>query len=449
MVAAQLLMVAISIFASCSKTTDDDKLPKQEDAETGVLYVRAANTDLYATEYAQELKQALETNIESNVPIRFEVSSSEKWCVAKVLTEPYRLQLSLSENQSISERKAVVTVESEKYDVSVTFNITQKAAWPTLRFSNDDEGKEQHKTASSQSWKWTVQSNLPYDDIEVQSTEGWCQVELADDDSAEDMKNYELTTTISDNPTEQRRNALVTILSKSRDIKKSYLVVQSGSTITVLNRKLVFDRGGGSRNVTVKSDASWQAECDADWITLEQSGVNLVIHTTSTTDDRTAQVTFKGRESPTITVNQIKYKAGDAYDVDGVVGTVGYVGDDKQFIFKQLDEELQYRQYDSADLDGTSNKDDGQANTIAAIENYIDKHIKYPAFTAAIMLNSEGNSGWYLPAINELSMMKAFITGSAWSSTEAYVLLAYSHDGSSTQIINKTKKLKVYAIRKF
>lgn len=441
--AVVLLTVMMAAFSSCSKTEDNEPSKLREEADAP--YIKAANTYITANANAQVLEEAFE----SSVTTLFEASSSEKWCVAKVLYQPYRLQLSFAKNESASERKAVVTLKAKQYDMTASFNITQLAGYPALKFSKDDEGKDQYITASSQSWNWTLQSNLPYDDIEVQSDDEWCQVALADDDTATDMKNYQLTTTVAGNSSEQRRSAVVTISSKSVALKKSFKVTQNGSTITVLNLKVAFDRDGGSRQVTVLSEASWQAECDADWITLEQSEGSLTIHTTSTTDERTAKVTFKGREKPAITINQSKYKAGDAYDVDGVTGTVGYIGDEKRFIFKQLDEELQYRQYDDAGQEGATDMDDGRENTMKVLTIANKKDKKYPAFQAVVMLNTGGASGWYLPAINELASMKAFITGSAWSSTEAYVLSAYSHDGSSAQIINKTKKLRVYAVRQF
>ena len=343
----------------------------------------------------------------------------------------------------------MVTVTSTKYNVALSFNITQKANAPVMKFSNNNEGKNQRIAASSNSWSWTLQSNLPYNDIEVQSNETWCQVELANDEVATGMKSYQLTTNISDNMSATKREATVTISSKSYGLSTSFKVTQSGSTMTISNKKLAFDRDGGNREVTIKSDAAWQAECTADWITLEQNDGSLTIRTTSTTDDRTAQVTFKDRESTAITITQTKYKVGDAYDEDGVTGTVGYIGDEKRFIFKQLDEELQYRQYDDAGQEGATDMDDGRKNTLTVLRIVVSKDKKYPAFQAANRLNIGDATGWYLPAINELALMKSFITSSAWSSTEAYVLSAYSHNGSSTQIINKTKKLTVYAIKQF
>ena len=438
-----LFAFTVITLTSCSKAEDNGDSQREQK----LPYIKVEQTNISVYAYTQDFEQDIETNI-ADAENAFEVSSSEKWCSAKVLYRPCRLQLTFDQNESINQREAVVTLKAVKFSLTVSIHVIQLALRPILEFANDEE-KFQRLEPPSKSWTWTLRSNLPYDELVAESNVDWCQVNLTGDEEGTGMKNYQLTTSVSDNMSAQRRSATVTISAKNHNTSTSFSITQNGSTLIVYERNLAFDREGGSRQITVTSDAAWQAECDADWITLEQTRGSLTIGSTGSNEDRTATIMFKDRESPSITIHQSKYKTGDAYDENGVTGTVGYIGDEKRFIFQRIDEELAYRQYDDAGLDGTGNKDDGMANTMTALKIVINKGKSYPAFQTANRLNTGGASGWYLPAINELELMKEFITDTVWSSTEAYVLSAYTHNGSSTQIINKTKKLKVYAIRKY
>ena len=60
--------------------------------------------------------------------------------------------------------------------------------------------------------------------------------------------------------------------------------------------------------------------------------------------------------------------------------------------------------------------DDGEHN-MQIIKTLQDWRGHYIAFVAADNLNTGGVTGWYLPAVEELRNMKAFVSGSAWSST--------------------------------
>lgn len=412
--------------------------------EVGASYIQFKEDNLTVSAEAQEL----ELEFETNTIVNFHASSSKAWCKPTVLSQS--VKVIIDKNESLSERHAVVTIKSINDEATCSLTIQQQTGAPVIEFRNNREGERQNTDASSKTWKWTLYSNLPYNDLEVNSSENWCNVELSDCEDVAGMKPYQLTINIEENQLNENRSTVVTISSKSKGISTAFSINQDKPTMMSLSHiQFAFDRDGGSRTVSVSSNVSWKAECDADWITLEQNGNELTIHTSSTTTDRTTQITFKNRESLAITITQTKYKVGDAYSEDGVTGTVGYISDDKRFIFQKVGDELQYREHDSAGKDGTGNIDDGQANTTAVIKLIINNGKSFPAFQAATRLNTNGVSGWYLPAINELEAMKAFIQEPVWSSTESYVLVAYYHDGTEIKQKNKGNKLAVYAIKQF
>lgn len=419
-----------------------------QQAGTATITFVKGGEDQTITSEAKEWAWNMTTNIKFDDLL---ATSSSDWCsvqLTKTGSQP-KLTVSVLKNESLAERNATVTVKSTRYDVALAFTVTQQAAQPTIKFASG-QGADQTFAAPAKEWEWTLTSNIDYSDMKVTSNETWCQVKMDDSQDSSDMKSYKLTMTAAENMSDQQRQAVVTVSSEKWNVSHSYMVTQKAATFTVSKVQFGFDRNGGNRTVTITSNASWEAECEADWVTLEQTNGYLTIRVaTGATADRTAKITFKEKTSVFITVNQTKYKVGDSYNENGVTGTVGYIGDEMRFIFKELDEKLQYRKQDSASKEGTSSMDDGMANTLTVLKIVKNKGTSYPAFEAVNLLNTAGASGWYLPAINELALMKAFITSSAWSSTEAYVLSAYAHNGSSTQTINKPTKLTVYAIRQF
>lgn len=381
-------------------------------------------------------------------------SSTAEWCTVELTgsdSKGISLSVKVAKNESINNRQTVVTVKSTKYDVSLTFRVEQQAAAPAITFSAT-QGTDQSITAPAKVLTWTMQSNIPYSDLKVASNESWCTVKLTDSNEAKDVKSYPLTVTIAENPTDKQRQAVVTITSEKYNVTKSFMVTQAAATFTLSKSSLGFDRDGGNRTLTITSNASWTAECSADWIELEQNGNYLTVRVKATTVDRTATITFKDKSSTTIAVNQTKYKVGETYSEGGVTGTVAYIGDDKRFIYKNTGKTEPYQQfYLATGTTGTYNMDDGEVN-MQFIKRQSGWSGNFLAAVAADDLNTGGVTGWYLPAINELSNMKSFVTGTVWSSTAnnngsfaAYCLsygTVYSNEDRQT-------KHGVYAIRKF
>ena len=381
-------------------------------------------------------------------------SSTADWCTVELTgsdTKGISLSVKVAKNETVSERKAVVTVKSTKYGTSLSFNVTQQAGTPTIRFTGT-EGKDQTVAAPAKVLKWTVQSNIHYNELKVSSNEGWCQVKLTDSNEAKDVKSYPMAITIAENSTDKQREAVVTISSEKYNVSKSFKITQSAATFKSSHASVGFDRDAGSRTVTISSNASWKAECDADWVTLEQTNDYLTVRVKATTIDRSATITFKDKSSTTIVVNQTKYKVGETYDEGGVTGTVAYIGDDKRFICKNTGKTEPYQQFFLATgTTGTYDMDDGEAN-MQFIMRQSGWYGNFLAAAAADDLNTGGVTGWYLPAINELKNMKAFVTGSAWSSTanDNGSFSAYCLSGG-TVYSNDDRQVKhgVYAIHKF
>lgn len=420
--------------------------------QAGTPYVsfKDGGGDVSIEAQAKSWERVIDSNIEFSKLTA--ISSDTKWCTAKLESSGNGIMLKLEaqENETMEERKATITVKASTGSVNTSFVVTQQAA-PAITFSAT-QGTDQSITAPAKVLTWTMQSNIPYSDLKVASNESWCTVKLTDSNEAKDVKSYPLTVTIAENPTDKQRQAVVTITSEKYNVTKSFMVTQAAATFTLSESSLGFDRDAGNRTLTITSNASWTAECSADWIELEQNGNYLTVRVKATTADRTATITFKDKSSTTIAVNQTKYKVGETYSEGGVTGTVAYIGDDKRFIYKNTGKTEPYQQfYLATGTTGTYNMDDGEVN-MQFIKRQSGWSGNFLAAAAADDLNTGGVTGWYLPAINELSNMKSFVTGTVWSSTAnnngsfaAYCLsygTVYSNEDRQT-------KHGVYAIRKF
>ena len=370
--------------------------------------------------------------------------SDAGWCTAELTgsdSKGISLSVKVAKNQSIVERKAAVTVKSNKYGTSLAFNVTQQAGAPTIQFTGN-EGKDQKIAAPKKEWDWTVQSNVAYGDIKVTSNESWCQVKLANSSDATDMKTYKLTTTVAEDPMDKSRQAVVTISSTKYNLSVQYLITQEAATFTQSHKSLGYDRDGGSRTVTITSNASWQAVCDANWITLEQNGKYLTVRVKSTTTDRSATITFKDKSGTTITVRQSIYKVGEAFTGDNAGGTVVYIGDDRRLAAKKLSSAYRWCEGYAYTVVGCSSRTNGKSNT-QKVHNQSSWRGNYPAFKAIDDLGSE----WYMPAVDEINDLGSFASGVFWTSTEEAVATYNAYLSSGFD--EKQNTHTVIAVREF
>ena len=423
----------------------------QQSSNPSISFVDGGE-DQTLTAEAQSWEWKVATNIAKE---DIETTSDADWCTAYLTTSSYtygELTVKVAKNESISQREAIVEIKSAKHGLFLSFKIIQQAGQPVIKFSSSTEGKDQSIAAPTKELVWTLLSNIPYSNLKVTSNEDWCKVKLDNSNDNADIKSYLLTTIVSENMSDKQRQAVVTISSENNNVSTSFMVTQSASTFAASHTSLGFDRDGGNRTVTITSNTSWKAECDADWISLEQADGYLTVRVKATTTNRSANITFKNKSTTTITVNQTKYIVGEQYDEGGVTGTVAYIGDDKRYIFKNT-ERTEYWINTNMTLTGYSwSMDDGEHN-MQIVKAFSGWYANYKAFVAADDLNTGGVTGWYLPAIEELNNMRAFVSGTAWSSTHSTSLVyaVYVLDNGEVSIVTTGAAIQrdVYAIRKF
>ena len=397
--------------------------------------------------------------------ILFDVKS-EKFTTAKASTYEYPfltngIAIKAKPNKSIEVIQSTVTLTT-LYGKETYINVTQAGAEPFLSLDKT----ELELSASQQDKTIGMHGNIAFNDLSASSSASWCKAELIDNTStiqtqskkvqfvgnvavnknratqSDGVKSYALKLSLGENNTDHPRNATITVSSKNGEASTTLNVVQEGILFEVENDIIRFNKNVNYRTISIYTSANtWEAESSADWCTLSKNGNQITIRTTASTVDRTAYITFKGLETK-ITIHQSKYEVGDSFNENGIVGTVGYIGDKGRYIYKDMGSAPWSSEYVET---GANSMDDGEYN-MAVIKKIPFWEDIYLSFQLCEQLNTNGVTGWFLPAINELSLLS--LSDKYWSSTEYGSSNAYYRQ-SSKQIHLKNNRNKILAVHKF
>lgn len=398
--------------------------------------------------------------------VQFEVETDvPEWCSIKKISTtdlPFLMdgiEITANENSSTNAKNGKITLTTASGKKTI-LDVTISSKEPYVSLETD----EKEISASEQTETLNIQSNVPFDNLSVNSQANWCKAELVDNSAI--LKNYHkieqtnkqstsetrtennhpdfsyaLKLTLDENTSTQPRETIVTISSKDKKVSSSIRVMQKGIVFEVKIPNIGFDKNMGSRTITINTTAKdWEAESSESWCTFSKNGNQITIRVTASKSDRKATISFKGFNTK-ITVHQSKYAVDDSFNENGIEGTVGYIGDDFRYIYKYVGSSAWSTENV---LTGANSMTDGEynMNIIKKIDFWQDY---YPAFLLCEQLNTNGISGWYLPAIEEIKRIKS-LSDYSWSSTE------YNASQSMLKTMgNRTKQYSgsIYAIHKF
>lgn len=348
------------------------------------------------------------------------------------------------------------------YKKNVTIKVTRQGQAPFFEINPEEE------TISSEEQTGTVgiSTNYNLSDITISGAPSWLKTELTDasyymrrkaaavrsvalkdyDPSIETgARAYTLLYRAESNLNEDPRTATLTLKTKDGKFTKHFKVTQDGITISG-PKEVFFDRTQSNYTVSISSNGDWTVpKSNQTWCTVSRNGNNLTIRCEPSTADRTATLTFPGIKSYKIVVRQSKYAVGDEYSERKVTGKVCYMDNSGlRLIYREFGE----AQWSTEEVTtGATDRYDGEKNmaVIRAIPNF---KTLYPAFALVESLNTDGVTGWYMPASEEKG--KPTLSYNYWSSTErntsqSYYKTYYAYDYASKNFTG----LKVVAIRKF
>lgn len=463
---ANAIAITVEGSSDTEAATGKITLKTKYGKETVINITRSGKKPFITTEYSISLTAAKQTKkvyCESNIDQEdLTVTSSAAWCKAEFLGTTSGLQtmsneikfigdkpvseisenlslyanltkylsVTVEENSSTQSREATITIR-DKNDISVTIPVTQAGAG--IIFS-----QEQYQyTATAQEKRISFSCDIDVANINVTCSSEWCNV------SFNKMKYIDIS--LDENISEESRNTVIYFRNKSNELLSQIEIVQEGAYLEISNKNISFDKNSNYRTIEIDTSASHlEAESSENWCTFSINGNKLTVRATASTSDRTAVISFKGfREQ--ITVRQSKYAVGDSYNENGIEGTIGYIGDGGRYIYRYLGKAAWSTENVAT---GANSSTDGEYNmeVIKRIPNWQEF---YPAFYLCDQLNTNGISGWYLPAADEMDKFKE----AGWTSTEYDKSLARCYYKVNYRLYigsySKSIPVDVYAVHKF
>lgn len=321
----------------------------------------------------------------------------------------YYALVKVAANVNSAERNASITVSSKDGKLSAKHSLSQKGATLSVTSNgkevNDGDIIDIQDTETSLNIK--VESSV--DGITVSSDKSWAEV------TTDDEKSY--TIKVAGNQTPDDRSAKISIKAKNSDLAMSFTLKQAGGTLSIkdLDGSTTYyvDRDTHTYNYVIEGSLPYSVKSNADWCTIYQSGKNLAVTVSATTVTRSTTVEITGSKEPIIlTYKQTKYKDDDAITLNGKNTRLCLRRDGSSLLYYNAGS----AKWSTQEINtGATSENDGEKNTktIHSIPNW-ENH--YPAFYIIERLNSNGESGWYMPAKDELPY--TYISNPSWTSTE-------------------------------
>lgn len=328
------------------------------------------------------------------------VTSDADWCDASLEVDgriPY-LYLSVTENTVKSVRKATIVVSSKDGKARSDDLIVYQSG-PSI-FLDKESPIEMSAAAGTVN---VAVSGIGSSQWEVTSDKGWCRV-------TKSGASFEIA--VDENNDGTDRSATVTARVNEEN-STSIIVTQSKHTFTLSAEELNFDRQMQNSSVTLETTASGFSAVSSDpsWCSLSWNDKVMTVRVTAndTQQNRVATITvsLSDNQSKTIQVAQSRYMIGDYYEENGVKGVVFVL---EGFHGKLLSVDESFLQWSVETVDiGATDENDGMAN-INKIKQIPNWQTLYPAFAWCEAKNTDGVTGWYLPAQNELEIVLDNVT---------------------------------------
>lgn len=347
------------------------------------------------------------------------------------------LRYTVNPNYTTSQRVGTITLSSEKGERNSVLTISQLSGKITA------QNPRVELPGSATSANISFITNIGGDYV-INSSATWCRVD--NENRQVNMYGYYDTSfyvylELDPNTSDADRKAIVTASTNNGTLKAQCEIIQKGVSYESLPKTIYFTRE--HENMTINLPvADVKVKSSADWCQVHVNGAKLTVLVDDTEKDRTATITIENT-SAKITVDQSKYTVGDTYDEKGVKGTVCFMKDDVRLVRSDL---LGSAAYSTESFTiGATDFNNGMAN-MEKVKSISSWKKYYPAFVLCDELNTEGVTGWYLPAGYE----KINVPTLAWSSTEAGESTAYLHTlYNKLDASDKRSKYDVYAVHRF
>ena len=233
------------------------------------------------------------------------VESDQAWCSVSPASgkNDGTITVKLTENTSVSERTAMVTVKSDVGDQTVKVIQGGAEAELTLSLNSIDF------TSDIGSRSFTITSNTLWT---ISSDQTWCSVS-----PTSGSNDGSVTVKVGENSITAERTATITVKSDAGD--QTVKVTQSGvsPTLTLSVSDMEFAAGNGSKIFSIKSNTAWAVSSNKNWCSVSPTSGSGDGSVTVSVDENTSS----SSRTATITVESATIKRTLAVTQNGVTPT--------------------------------------------------------------------------------------------------------------------------------
>ena len=242
-----LIPICIITFWGCA----DSNVPQNYSASLAGHSLSIGNSNLKFEAQGGSINTTVKTN---NVSWTF--TNLPKWVEASPMSGSSTVSVTFtaSENHSADTvRTGIFYLESKEkgWNYKTAISVSQKAveayitpASNSLSFSG---GKESQTISVLSNVKWQLSTSA-----------SWIKAEVSTD-----MKT--ITINVEANPSDVSRSATVT-LSANNGVSSTINIVQAPADVTGSTETLEFEKEGGSKSISISSEATWEIKTSDSWI---------------------------------------------------------------------------------------------------------------------------------------------------------------------------------------
>ncbi|MBR3826932.1 MAG: leucine-rich repeat protein [Alistipes sp.] len=204
------------------------------------------------------------------------------------------IKVEVVSNTKTAVREAVIKVSNSEYKVEKQIAISQEAFGPVLSVSTESISAPVAGTTKS----ITVDGNISW---EASCTADW--VTFSPSYGEKGLSN--IMVKVDENVKTTVRETVIKVFNSEYKVEKQIAISQEafGPTLTVNTETISAPVAGTTKNVTIEGNISWDASCDADWVTITPtmgdkgaSTVEVVVAENFKTVARDAVVTISNAE---------------------------------------------------------------------------------------------------------------------------------------------------------
>ena len=199
------------------------------------------------------------------------------------------LKITVAANTKTVAREAVVTISNSEYKIEKQIAISQEAFGPSLNVDTESITASVEGVTKS----IAVTSNIPWS---ASCDADWVTITPTNGEKGDSTPKI----TVAANTKTVAREAVVTISNSEYKIEKQIAISQEAliPNLEIGTKSININAEGGTESIAIASNIPWQAQCDANWVTIspkswEKGNLNLVIDIDFNTNPGTRKTTIK------------------------------------------------------------------------------------------------------------------------------------------------------------